>query len=116
MHGYCQLHKNVSQAFPRCNVMQEQISFSFVCKNSIICSRKSCDEYLQVDPSGEIVVLSQSVPWSQHLFELEKEQNIQPSLKYIIFGDGSFRIRSIPVDNGSFVCRYLHGITQLNYS
>lgn len=74
-------------------------------------SRKSCDEYLQVDPSGEIVVLSQGVPWSQHLFELEKEQNIQPPLKYIIFGDGNFRIRSVPVDNGSFLCRYLHGIT-----
>lgn len=67
--------------------------------------QEAIEKRFEVDPSGEIVVLSQGVPWSQHLFELEKEQNIQPPLKYIIFGDDSFRIRCIPVDVGSFVCR-----------
>ncbi|CAL7942026.1 unnamed protein product [Xylocopa violacea] len=59
----------------------------------------------EVDPSGEIIELSDGVPWVEHLFAIEKEQNIQPPLKLVIYKDVSYRIRSIPVEPGSFECR-----------
>lgn len=63
---------------------------------------------MQVDPSGEIIELLQFVPWSEHLYEIEQEQNVQPPLKFVIFGNSdSYRVQSIPVRPKSFVCRYL---------
>nr|XP_034185396.1 UPF0160 protein MYG1, mitochondrial isoform X1 [Osmia lignaria] len=59
----------------------------------------------EVDPSGEIIVLSQCVPWAEHIFEIEKEMNVQPPLKYLIFKDNNYRIRCVPVKPGSFVTR-----------
>ncbi|XP_076757475.1 MYG1 exonuclease [Xylocopa sonorina] len=59
----------------------------------------------EVDPSGEIVELPQGMPWVEHLFEVEKEQNIQPPLKLVIYKDDNYRIQCIPVEPGSFVCR-----------
>lgn len=64
-------------------------------------------KYLQVDPSGEIILLSQSVPWAEHVFELEKEMDVQPPLKYLIFKDNNYRVRCVPVKPASFVARYL---------
>ncbi|PBC26970.1 UPF0160 protein MYG1 [Apis cerana cerana] len=66
----------------------------------------------EVDPSGEIIELSQCVPWFQHLFAIEKEQNIKPLLKYVIFKDDTYRIRCVPVKPDSFKCR----IVKINYS
>lgn len=59
----------------------------------------------EVDPSGEIIELSQPAPWSEHLFELEKEMNIESLLKYILFKDDNYRIRCVPVAPNSFVPR-----------
>ncbi|XP_003702745.2 MYG1 exonuclease [Megachile rotundata] len=59
----------------------------------------------EVDPSGEIIELSQPVPWSEHLFELEKEMNVEPLLKYMIFKESNYRIRCVPVKPKSFVAR-----------
>jgi len=45
-------------------------------------------------------------PWKEHLFQLEKEMNISPSIKYVIFdGRDSYRIQCVPVTPGSFVCK-----------
>ncbi|XP_017875319.1 UPF0160 protein MYG1, mitochondrial isoform X2 [Ceratina calcarata] len=59
----------------------------------------------ETDPSGEIIELSRGVPWAEHVFAIEKEQNIQPLLKYVIWKDDNYRVRCIPVEPGSFVCR-----------
>ncbi|XP_076288915.1 MYG1 exonuclease [Lasioglossum baleicum] len=60
----------------------------------------------EVDPSGEIVELSQGITWQEHLFRIEKELDIEPALKYIIFPDkNEYRIRAVPVAHSSFVCR-----------
>ncbi|XP_043251985.1 MYG1 exonuclease [Colletes gigas] len=67
--------------------------------------QESIDKRFEVDPSGEIIELSQYVPWSEHLFTIEKEMNLQPSLKYIIYKDDSYRIRCVPQGCGSFICR-----------
>lgn len=51
-------------------------------------------------------MLSQTVPWKEHLFQLEKEMNVSPSIKYAIFeADNSYRIQCMPVSQGSFICR-----------
>jgi len=50
--------------------------------------------------------LSQTVPWKEHLFQLEREMNVSPSIKYAIFEtDDCYRIQCMPVTAGSFVCR-----------
>ncbi|XP_033223330.1 UPF0160 protein MYG1, mitochondrial isoform X2 [Belonocnema kinseyi] len=59
----------------------------------------------EVDPSGEIVELEQPSTWTEHMFELEKELNVDPVIKYVIFKDDSYRIQAVPVQLGSFVCR-----------
>ncbi|KOC71238.1 UPF0160 protein MYG1, mitochondrial [Habropoda laboriosa] len=59
----------------------------------------------EVDLSGEIIELEQSIPWIDHLFEIEKELNVQPLLKYVIFKGDSYRIQAVRVEPGSFVCR-----------
>ncbi|KAG8661780.1 hypothetical protein MANES_01G038033v8 [Manihot esculenta] len=37
------------------------------------------------DHSGEIMVLTKSCPWKLHIFELEEEMKIDPSIKYVIY-------------------------------
>lgn len=59
----------------------------------------------EVDPSGEIVELKQPSTWTEHMFDLEKELNIDPIIKYVVFKDDSYRIQGVPVQLGSFVCR-----------
>ncbi|XP_043602054.1 MYG1 exonuclease isoform X2 [Bombus pyrosoma] len=68
--------------------------------------QEAIDKRFEVDPSGEIIELLQFVPWSEHLYAIEKEQNVQPPLKFVIFGNGAnYRVRAIPVAPDSFVCR-----------
>lgn len=63
-------------------------------------------DIFKVDSSGEIIILSQAVPWKEHLFQLEKEMNVLPSIKYAIFEDkDNYRVQCMPVGLGSFVCR-----------
>ncbi|KAF2299435.1 hypothetical protein GH714_031939 [Hevea brasiliensis] len=38
-----------------------------------------------IDHSGEIMVLTRSCPWKLHIFELEEEMKIDPSIKYVIY-------------------------------
>ncbi|CAK9806495.1 MYG1 protein C27H6.8 [Anthophora plagiata] len=59
----------------------------------------------EVDPSGEIIELQEFAPWHEHLFAIEKELNIQPLLKYVIYKNDNYRVRAIPIDPKSFICR-----------
>lgn len=64
------------------------------------------ENIFKVDPSGEIIELSQAVPWKEHFFQLETEMDISPSIKYAIFQDkDTYRVQCVPVALGSFVCR-----------
>ncbi|XP_070511749.1 MYG1 exonuclease isoform X2 [Cardiocondyla obscurior] len=68
--------------------------------------RRAVESRFEVDPSGEIIVLSQAIPWKEHLFQLEKDMNVSPSIKYAIFeSDNAYRVQCMPVAAGSFVCR-----------
>jgi uncharacterized UPF0160 family protein len=58
---------------------------------------------LEADPSGQIIILSQFCPWKEHLSNLEEEQNLGDTIKYILFGDsgGSWRVQCMSV-GGTF--------------
>ncbi|CAL1386609.1 unnamed protein product [Linum trigynum] len=61
-----------------------------------------------VDPSGEIMVLTRFCPWKLHLFELEEEMKIEPSIKYVLYQDErskSWRIQAVAVSPDSFESR-----------
>ncbi|KAL5567710.1 hypothetical protein UlMin_024285 [Ulmus minor] len=58
--------------------------------------------------SREIMVLTRSCPWKLHIFELEEEMKINPSIKYVIYQDGrgkSWRVRAVAVSLDKFESR-----------
>ncbi|CAN0840853.1 MYG1 exonuclease [Linum grandiflorum] len=62
----------------------------------------------EVDPSGEIMVLTQFCPWKLHLFELEEEMKIEPSIKYVLYQDDrskQWRVQAMAVSPDSFESR-----------
>ncbi|WCJ26612.1 MYG1 exonuclease [Euphorbia peplus] len=61
-----------------------------------------------VDPSGEIMVLATFCPWKLHLFELEQELKIEPSIKYVLYQDDRskhWRIQAVGVAPDRFDLR-----------
>lgn len=61
-----------------------------------------------VDSSGEIIVLTHSVPWKLLIFELEKEMKITPSIKYVIYPDDrseKWRLQAVAVGPDKFDSR-----------
>eukprot|EP00244_Chara_vulgaris_P011890 TRINITY_DN6041_c0_g2_i1.p1 TRINITY_DN6041_c0_g2~~TRINITY_DN6041_c0_g2_i1.p1 ORF type:complete len:335 (-),score=52.87 TRINITY_DN6041_c0_g2_i1:184-1188(-) len=58
--------------------------------------------------SGEILVLDRFCPWKLHLFDLEQELKIDPSIKYCLYQDdrsGSWRVQAVSVAPGNFESR-----------
>lgn len=62
---------------------------------------------LETHSSGEIIELTQSCPWKQHFYELEKEYGIKDVVKYCIFENapGDHRVLCVPISANSYVCR-----------
>ncbi|XP_047965344.1 MYG1 protein-like isoform X2 [Salvia hispanica] len=72
-----------------------------VVMNSLL-ARKS------IDSSGEIIMLTNSVPWKLHIFELEKELKITPSIKYVVYADDrseKWRLQAVAVGPDKFDSR-----------
>lgn len=62
----------------------------------------------EVDSSGEIMVLKQFCPWKLHLFELEEELKLDPSIKYALYEDDrskQWRVQAVAVGPGRFESR-----------
>lgn len=58
--------------------------------------------------SGEILIIKQYCPWKGHLIELEKELNVDPTIKYVLYEDGrskGWRVQAVSVSPGSFESR-----------
>ncbi|XP_072758047.1 MYG1 exonuclease isoform X3 [Anoplolepis gracilipes] len=103
---------NIEEQFKKAMtlVLDEFLEFVRYAKNVWLPARdivrQAVEDRFKVDPSGEIIVLSQTVPWKEHLFQLEKEMNVSPSIKYAVFeSDDTFRVQCMPVAQGSFICR-----------
>ncbi|KAK9275823.1 hypothetical protein L1049_023094 [Liquidambar formosana] len=61
-----------------------------------------------IDPSGEIMVLTTFCPWKLHLFELEEEMKIDPPIKYVLYQDDRskhWRVQAVSVSPDKFESR-----------
>jgi uncharacterized UPF0160 family protein len=61
-----------------------------------------------IDSSGEIMVLTRFCPWKLHLFELEQELKITPTVKYTLYQDDrstQWRVQAVAVSPDSFESR-----------
>lgn len=60
-----------------------------------------------VHPSGKIIVFDQFIPWKDHLYTVEKENNASGEVYYTLFPDdsGKWRIAAVPVSSTSFDSR-----------
>ncbi|KAI2796007.1 hypothetical protein BLOT_016211 [Blomia tropicalis] len=59
----------------------------------------------EYEPNGKILVISQCVPWINHLFEIEKEHNVEGQVYFTVFFDKSWRVRGVPITQNSFELR-----------
>eukprot|EP01133_Synstelium_polycarpum_P011984 gene11984-13991_t len=59
-----------------------------------------------IHPSGSIILLEAGCPYKEHLYDLEREMEIEP-IKFALAQDslGSWRVMAINVDSGSFDLR-----------
>ncbi|CAI5758933.1 unnamed protein product [Candida verbasci] len=64
-------------------------------------------ERFNVDNSGEIIKLQTFCPWKEHLYAVEKENNAEGSIKFVLFKDssGKWRISTVSVTSSSFEFR-----------
>ncbi|XP_052866684.1 MYG1 exonuclease [Anopheles cruzii] len=71
-----------------------------------LVSRALADR-LTVHESGAILELEQFCPWKEHLYLLEKEQNLVGKAKYVLYfnKEHDWRIICVPNQPSSFVCR-----------
>jgi uncharacterized UPF0160 family protein len=75
--------------------------------------KQAYDARLQYDPQGRILVLSEGMPWADHMYNLEKESpipaGVAPQVLYVLFPEdkpeGKWRIRAVSKENGGFVNR-----------
>lgn len=73
-------------------------------KNLVI---EAVQNRFDVDPSGKIIEFTQFCPWKEHLFQVEKDENIVGTIEFVIFSDSSnsFRVSTVPVTSQSFAFR-----------
>jgi uncharacterized UPF0160 family protein len=59
----------------------------------------------ETDASGEVISLeSGGLPWRGHLYDLEKEHNVDPLIKFVLYTDqaGMWRIQAVTVEGRGF--------------
>ncbi|KAI5961209.1 uncharacterized protein KGF55_004134 [Candida pseudojiufengensis] len=68
---------------------------------------KAFENRFNVDKSGEIIILSQFCPWKEHLYAIEKKNNAEGSIKFVLFQDasGNWRISTVSITSSSFEFR-----------
>lgn len=58
-------------------------------------------------PSGEFLLIENSCPWKEHVFQLEKETKKEGLIKFVFYSDerGMFRAQTMPPNKASFDMR-----------
>ena len=59
----------------------------------------------KTDPSGEIIRFpSGGLPWKSHLYEIEKLQQVDPLIKFVLYTDqsGMWRVQAVTVEGKAF--------------
>ncbi|MCO5561191.1 hypothetical protein L7F22_014812 [Adiantum nelumboides] len=62
----------------------------------------------EMDKNGQILVLKEFCPWKLHLFELEEELKLEPTIKYALYEDErskQWRVQAVAVGPGRFESR-----------
>jgi len=63
----------------------------------------------EIHSSGEIICFPNvAAPWKDHVMSLEKELNVETSIKYVLYPDvanSKWRVQCVPIRNDSFVNR-----------
>lgn len=68
--------------------------------------QQAIENRYNIHPSGEIIELKKHCPWKSHFFELEKEGQVKPQIKYVIFdGRDTFRVQCVSMTQESYDCR-----------
>lgn len=63
--------------------------------------------YFKVDQSGEIICFEKGgCPWKEHLFELEKEHQVKPNIKYALYEDQSKKWRVQVIFSITFIIKF----------
>lgn len=62
---------------------------------------------LRLDSSGAIIMLETFCPWTDHLYEIEKELGIENEILFVIFktSSGSWMVSTVPISSTSFLFR-----------
>eukprot|EP00918_Siedleckia_nematoides_P054817 GHVU01119732.1.p1 GENE.GHVU01119732.1~~GHVU01119732.1.p1 ORF type:complete len:339 (+),score=69.97 GHVU01119732.1:629-1645(+) len=61
------------------------------------------DERMALHPSGEVICVSQNCPYLEHVIDLEKKQNIEGHIKFVIAPHPKdWRVRAVPVSMKQF--------------
>ncbi|ORX89232.1 metal-dependent protein hydrolase [Basidiobolus meristosporus CBS 931.73] len=69
---------------------------------------KAVNTRMEVHESGQILIFDSPCPWKEHLFEIEKELNLEKKPIYVLFPDGlsgAYRVQAVPVSPNSFESR-----------
>ncbi len=69
---------------------------------------EAMERRFDADPSGRIIVLDQSCPYREHLWELEREQDLVGQILYGVFEDvsnSSWRVAAVSVEGRQFESR-----------
>ncbi|ODV98362.1 hypothetical protein PACTADRAFT_48141 [Pachysolen tannophilus NRRL Y-2460] len=58
----------------------------------------------ETDKSGKILIFDRFVPWKEHLFQIEYENNSKGEILYVLFPDTNqnWRIAAVPINTASF--------------
>lgn len=73
--------------------------------------RAAYEKRIQFDPEGRVMVLEgQSVPWKDHLYNLEEAEGTDKKVLYVLYAekpipDAKWRIQAVPVTKDSFESR-----------
>lgn len=68
--------------------------------------QKAFDARKQYDDEGRIVVFDQFVPWKEHLYTIEEDQNVPGQVLYVLYSDGkNWRVQAVAESSSSFTSR-----------
>jgi len=69
--------------------------------------KKSIEKRMEVDNSGQIVLLEDFTAWRSHLLDLEKEMKLEKPILFVLYKDTSlkWRVQAVPTSTSSFNSR-----------
>ena len=85
-----------------CSVMTRVIESDIPARDFV---KQAVEARQETDASGEIIkFVSGGLPWKNHLYDLEKELNIEPLIKFVLYTDqaGMWRVQAVTVEGKAF--------------